>query len=153
MERSDSERRKVNPKVPRTPFGELVRGAMKRRVTGARAHDAHWEIQPNLTWVRWAREDRHHVYFAIRRRGDCVTGEIGVAPWPLDLDELPLVRQVGDAPRDGCRIQLGFLLHGHDKWWSSGGSEPALIERLEWLGQQMQFAMSSFLSSVIDPAA
>ncbi len=43
-------------------------------------------------------------------------------------------------------IALGHLLHGHEKWWSSGGSEKAFLERLDWLALQLRLRLHSALT-------
>jgi hypothetical protein len=153
MERSGQERRRLAPNTVRKTFGELSTAAIRARVRESNAYAAHWVTVPNLTWVRWVREDGRYVYCALRRRMDWLTGEIGTAPEPMGLDELKLVMTPAEASCDSCRIQMGTLLHGHDQWWSSGGSEKSLVERLDWIAQQMRLRIHSFLSATMLPPA
>jgi hypothetical protein len=140
-------RRPFLPTTVRRPFGEFATMALRRRVRETNAFDAHWVAAPNLAWVRWTREDGRFVYCAIRRQGDHITAELGTAPEPLALEELRPVTSLADASADRCRIPLGPLLHGHERWWSSGGSESSLVERIDWLAQQLQLRLRSFLAA------
>jgi len=151
MDYRGRDRRRGDPGAERKPFGELVRTAIRARMSEARASSARWQTTDNLGWVRWLREDGRYAYCGIRRRGDFLTGEIGVAQVELELDELTLVKSPADAPYEACRIQLGMLLHGHEKWWSAGGSEKTLMERLDWLATQMRQQMFSFLQVTTPP--
>jgi len=151
MDFAEKERRKPTVPVERPTFGVLARVALMRRVAGARLHDAHWCSRPNLGWVRWPHEDGRLVFCGMRRRMDWITGEIGVSATEVELDELTLVQSLAAASGEGFRIQLGLLLHGQDKWWSSGGSEKSLGERLDWLAQQMQLRLFSLLSASPPP--
>ena len=153
MERSGQNRRRVAPSAERAPFGALVSGAIRRRIPESSGHATHWSVASNLGWARWQREDGRFVYCAIRRRLDWLTAELGSAPGPLELDHLELVHAIEHAHGEGCRIQLGMLTEGHDKWWSSGGNEKSLNERLDWLAQQMKLRMHAFLAASINNAA
>jgi hypothetical protein len=153
MERSGQNRRRVAPNTDRAPFGVLVGHAIRRRITESSGHETHWCVAPNVGWARWRREDGRFVYCAIRRRLDWLTAELGAAPAPLELDHLELVHAIEHAHGEGCRIQLGMLTEGHDKWWSSGGTEKALNERLDWLAQQMRLRMHAFMTATVRPAA
>ncbi len=137
----------------RATFGSLSNAALRTRIPEARSLEAIWTSQPNLGWVRWPRADGRFVFCAIRRRLDWITGEIGIGPDPVHVDELLLVTTLADAKATGCRIQLGMLLHGQDKWWSSGGSEPTLVERLDWIAMQMQLRLFSIVSATTPPRA
>lgn len=145
MEPIGRERRNTAPPGTRPPFGELVRIAVRLRIRDTRAEDAVWTSSPNLAWVRLPREDGRQLYYAVRRRLDWLTAEIGASPGPMDLEELSLIQSLDDLRVDGCRIQLGPLLHGQDRWWSTGGSAKTLSERLDWLALQMQLGMNSLL--------
>jgi hypothetical protein len=114
---------------------------------------ARWVVAPNLAWVSWPREDNRHVYVALRRKLDFITGELGASIEAVELDSLPLVTTPAEGPPGGCRIALGSLLHGHAKTWSSGGSEKALIERLDWLAQQINLRLYAFVGSTAPPAS
>ena len=153
MDHMGRERRKLGPDEVRKPLGDLIREAIRKRMSEARVQTAVWVTTTNLGWVRWPLEDGRFAYCGIRRRGDFLTGEIGVAIAELELDELTMVNSPAGAPYEACRIQLGMLLHGHEKWWSTGGSEKTLIERLDWLATQMRQQMFSFLSVTTPPRA
>ena len=113
-----------------------------------RAVDTLWHSSPNLGWARWAGEDGRFVYCGIRRKLGWITGEMGISHQPLEIDQLTLVSAIpSSAPGLTCRIQLGMLLHGTDKWWSFGGTEKGLAERLDWIALQMNLRMFSFLAS------
>ena len=144
---SEKERRQGEARADRATLAMLARDALRLRVNESRAYSAQWTLASNLGWVRWEREDGRHVYCGIRRRMDWITGEIGVSTVPLELDELPLVTSLASVRTNAFRIQLGMLLHGQDKWWSSGGSEKTLLQRLDWLAQQMQMQLLSVTSS------
>jgi hypothetical protein len=146
MPRPRRERRLTDDRPVRLPFGALAHAALRRRLLDVRGQEADWETAANLGWVRWQREERRYVYVAIRRRTDGLTGELGVALAPLPLDELPVVRGAIEEIDEG-RFTLGHMLHGHDRLWASGGSEKALIARLDWLAQQLQLRIHSFLST------
>lgn len=146
MQHSRKERRGI-PGVERKTFGELVRVAIRRRVPDARSSVATWTTAPNLGWARWAREEGRYAYCGMRRRHDGITGELGVSLTAVDLDQVPLVHSLTSPPAEGCRVQLGTLLNGQEQWWSSGGSEKTLIERIDWIAVQLQLRMLAFLSS------
>jgi hypothetical protein len=106
-----------------------------------------WHSGNNLGWARWACEDGRFAYCAIRRKLGWITGELGVARHPLEFDELTVIHALAPPEGDGCRIQLGMLLQGREQWWSFGGTETGLIERLDWIALQLQLRMYSFLSA------
>lgn len=151
MGQPEPDRRRNASNSDRQPFGALVRTAIRNRIRESRAHAVFWQSSPNLGWSRWAREDGRYAYCGIRRKLDWITGEMGVAQKPLELDQLTLIHSLVPPPGEACRIQLGMLLHGQEKWWSSGGTEEGLIERLDWIALQMQLRMYSFLSSAAPP--
>jgi hypothetical protein len=97
--------------------------------------------------VRWEGEDGRFIYCAIRRRMDSLTGEVGVASEPLELEQLPFVNAPKDANLQGSRIQLGLLIHGHDKWWSTGGTEPGFHDRIDWLAQQLGLQLQMLVNA------
>jgi hypothetical protein len=134
-------------KPDRVPFGTLVRTAIRNRFRESRAPEAVWQGGSNLGWVRWACEDGRYFYCGIRRKNGWITGELGIASEPLELDELKLIQALTPSAGDAFRIQLGMLLHGQEKWWSFGGTEKGLNERMDWIAQQLQMRMYSFLSS------
>ena len=152
MEKDHRERRKKEAAGDRLSFGELARVALKLRVRDARPDTARWVVAPNLAWVSWPREDSRHAYAALSRQMDFITGELGFSVAPVDLDQLPQVAALEGAPRDGCRIQLGSLLHGRSQTWAAGGSEKALIERLDWIAQQLHLRLYAFMASTAPPA-
>lgn len=147
MEQENPERRRPETSARRRTFGELSRTALHTRVKDSRHHEARWVVAPNLAWVSWPREDHRHTYVAIRRSMDFITGELGTSLEPVDIDSLPLLTSTDRAPATGCRVQLGSLLHGHAKTWSSGGSEKTLIERLDWLAAQLSLRLYAFMSA------
>lgn len=147
MEQEDRERRASEPSARRRTFAELSRAALHSRVKDSRHHEARWVTVPNLAWVSWPREDQRHSYVALRRNLDFITGELGTSLEPVDIDSLPLLTTTDRAPASGCRVQLGSLLHGHAKTWSSGGSEKTLIERLDWLAQQLNLRLYAFMAA------
>jgi hypothetical protein len=148
MESSRPERRGRAPNPNRPTLGALVRIAIRNRIRESRAEDALWQSSHNLGWVRYACEDGRFVYCGIRRKMGWITGEMGIAHEALELDQLTLVNAIpSSAPGMTCRIQLGMLLHGTDKWWSFGGTEKGLTERLDWIALQMNLRMFSFLAS------
>ena len=146
MEQDNRERRQESS-APRRTFGELSRTALQARVRDSRHHEARWVVAPNLAWVSWPREDHRHAYVAIRRNLDFITGDLGTSLEPVNIDSLPLLTTTDKSPASGCRVQLGSLLHGHAKTWSSGGSEKTLIERLDWLAQQLSLRLYAFMAA------
>lgn len=146
MSTSRRERRKPDDRPNRPPFGELVHLAMRRRLLDVRGTDADWFTARNLGWVRWQRAEDRYVFAAIRRRSDGLTGELGVSVAPLELDHLPLMQAAIEDLELG-RVTLGYMLHGHDRLWASGGSEATLLARLDWLAQQLQLRVHSFLAA------
>jgi hypothetical protein len=147
VEQDNRERRRQESSAVRRTFGELSRTALQARVKDSRHHEARWVVAPNLAWVTWPREDHRHTYVSLRRTLDFITGELGTSLEPVEIDALPLVTTTDKAPPSGCRVQLGSLLHGHAKTWSSGGSEKALIERLDWLAQQLSLRLYAFMAA------
>lgn len=146
MPYSRSTRRGEPGDAPRASLGQLAHEALRRRLPETRAAGTHWEAGPNVGWVRWVTEDGRFVYCAIRRRAHLITAELGVAAAEVPIDELPRVTAMSDARGDGWRIALGPLLHGHEKWWSSGGNEKAFLERLDWLALQLRLRLHSALT-------
>ncbi len=132
--------------VPRASLGQLAHLALRRRLPESRTAGTRWEASANVGWVRWPTEDGRFVYCAIRRRSHLITAELGVATMDVSIDELPRVTAIADARSDGWLIALGHLLHGHEKWWSSGGNEKAFLERLDWLALQLQLRLHSALA-------
>ncbi len=147
MAYSGRERRKRDSEGPRLSFGELAAEAMRTRIRETRVDDAHWAHTVNLAWVRWRIEDGRYAFCGLRRSFDFLTGEMGVSPVEVDLNDLPLIEKHDQAMPAGCRIRLGHVLQGHDRWWSSGGTEDTLRWRLGWLSQQMRFRLKSFLDA------
>jgi hypothetical protein len=152
VEKDYRERRKNSPPGDRRSFGELAKAALNLRVRDARVADARWVVERNMAWVSWKREDSRHAYACIRRRLDFIGAELGASIEPAEMDALPLVTTPAQAPPQGCRIELGSLLHGHAKTWSAGGSEKALIERLDWLAQQLSLRLYAFMAATAPPA-
>ena len=151
MDRGMRERRDTAPPGERRTFGTLASAALKLRVRESRVPGVRWVVETNLAWVSWPREDERRVYTGLRRTKSLITGELGASPSDVLLDELPLIQSLAEARAEGCRIQLGPLLHAHDKTWYAGGSEPALIERLDWLSQQLQLKLHSFMAATRTP--
>lgn len=151
MEPLRQDRRGGAPDSNRAPFGALANAAIRKHFRESRVPEAFWQAVPNLGWTRWAREDGLYIYCGIRRNIDWITGELGVAQAALDLDQLTLVAAPLPAPDSGCRMRLGQLLHGQDRWWSFGGNEAGLIERLNWISLQMRLRLFSFLSATAPP--
>jgi hypothetical protein len=142
------ERRKPVPgDKPRASFAELAAAALRTRLRETRDEGACWEHSPNLAWVRWPTEQGGFAFCALRRRFDFLTAEMGYSPVPVSLDDLPMVESIREAMPAGCRVRLGHVLQGYDHWWSSGGSEPSLVWRLDWLAHQLRFRLHSFLSA------
>ena len=152
MTKESHERRK-EPATGRRTFGELAEVALKARVRDARGENVRRVVTTNLAWVSWPREDGRHGYASLRRKQGLITGELGVSLVPVELDELPLITTTDGAPPEGCRLPLGMLLHGHSKTWSSGGSEKALIERLDWIAHQLHLRLHAFMAATKPPAA
>lgn len=146
------DRRDNTPSPLRKPFSALARQAITGKFRETRSPSARWVEATNLAWVSWKREDDRHVYVSLRRVSSLITGEIGFSNEPVDLDTLPQVTNAQECPVEGCRIPLGFLLHGHSKTWSAGGSEKALIERLEWIAQQLSMRLHAFMTSTTPKA-
>lgn len=121
--------------------------AISGRFRDSRGASTRWVEAVNLAWASWQREDGRYTFISLRRSSNLITGELGFASAPIDLDALPLVTNPENAPSDGCRIQLGFLLHGHSKTWSAGGSEKALVERLDWIAHQLEMRLYAFMSA------
>ena len=151
MDRGVRERRDTPSQGERRTFGVLASAALKLRVRESRVPGVRWVVDTNLAWVSWPREDGCRVYAGLRRNKGLITGELGAAPSDASLDDLPLIQSLAEARAEGCRVQLGPLLHGHAKTWSAGGSEPALIERLDWLSQQLQLKLHSFMAATRQP--
>jgi hypothetical protein len=131
----------IKGKQDRQPFGTFVRLAIRTRVPEARAHDAHWWSAPNIAWVRWQREDGRYAYCCIRRRRDWLTGEIGIAAEPFELEQLAVAKTSEGLASSGTRITLGYLISGHDQWWTTGGNESGFLERLDWLAHQLKLRL------------
>lgn len=147
MEQPRPDRRGRAPNPNRATLGALVRVAVRNRIRESRAEDTYWQSTHNLGWARWTCEDGRFVFCGIRRKHSWITGEMGISHEPVDLDALVLVPSLPTAPGETCRIQLGMLLHGTDKWWSFGANEKGLIERLDWIALQMNLRLYSFLSA------
>ena len=149
MDRANQERRAggKGAKPERQPFGTFVRTALRYRLPESRHADAHWWSGPNITWVRWQREDGRYLYCGIRRRRDWLTGELGIAADPLEFDELTVTKSAGGLTVAGTRIPLGYLVSGHDQWWTTGGNELGFTDRLDWLAQQLKLRLHT-LSTV-----
>ncbi len=146
--------RSPEPKTHRAQFGTLVHGRFQARVRETIACTTLLVVAPNIGWARWQLEDGRYVYLCIRRRMDFLTGELGVSLQPLTVEELHPIQTLDALPaRGACRIQLGFLLEGREKWWSSGGSEKTLIERMDWLTLQLQARLHDFLRRSVRAAA
>lgn len=139
------ERRTTPAAGPRTTFAELARHALEKNVREARRPEAHWGGKANLGWVRWEESEGHHVYLALRRHLDWVTGEIGVSPEPVELEALELRAEPDRTDGASYRVRLGHLLHDEDKWWPARGSAKALDECLNFLALQMGVKLSAFL--------
>lgn len=152
MSYSGRERRRPLPGDRRRSFSDLATEAIRARVRETRAEGAHWEHTANLSWVRWAVEDGAFAYCALRRNFDFLTGELGASPVPVELHDLPLIEKHAQAMPAGCRIRLGHLLEGHDRWWSSGGTEATLVWRLGWLALQLRYRLKPFLDSSAPPS-
>ena len=127
--------------------------ALRRRIREMRSGEAHWAIGHNVGWVRWDLEDGRHAFCAIRRRADLLTGELGVSHAPVDIEFLPLRSKPAGAGVEGCRVSLGDILHGREQWWSSGGTEKGLHDRLDWIAQQLQMRLRAFLTETTLPEA
>lgn len=151
MDRGSRERRDTASPGERRTFGVLASAALKLRVRESRVPGVRWVVETNLAWVSWPREDERRVFAGLRRHKGLITGELGVSPSDDSLDDLPLIQSLAEARAEGCRVQLGPLLHGHGKTWSAGGSEPALIERLDWLSQQLELKLHSFMAATRAP--
>lgn len=122
----------------------MAQAALRSRLREIRELNPEWGESSNLGWVRWPRGEGLWLYCGVRRRFDWITGELGWSAAPLDLDALPLVRRLGVHVGDGCRITLGDLLHGEEKWWSAGGTEAGFGHRLDWIAMQLQLRLRSF---------
>jgi hypothetical protein len=131
-----SEHRTSAP-VQGATFARHARSALEKYLPESRTAAARWGSSANLAWVRWLREDGMHVYAALRRHLDWVTGEIGLAREPREHRDLPVVASLPDANASGFRLRLGDVLHEEDRWWPAGAGERELIERLEWLALQL----------------
>lgn len=151
MSYAGRERRKQSSEGPRKSFGQLASEALRTRIRDTRADGAHWDTSHNLAWVRWEPEEGGFRFCALRRSQDYLTGEMGVSPVPVELEDLPLIESLHHAMPAGCRIRLGHVLHGHDRWWSAGGSEDSLIWRLDWLAHHLRLRLTAFVSAASPP--
>lgn len=124
----------------------MAQAALRSRLRDLRELEPQWHEGPNVGWVRWSRGERLWIYCGIRRRFDWITGELGWGTDACDLDQLPLVRRLGSRLHDGCRIALGDLLHGEEKWWSAGGTEAGFGHRLDWIALQLQLRLRTFVT-------
>ncbi len=122
----------------RKSFAVLARAAIEKHVPESRTATAHWALGPNAVSVRWPREGGRFAYLGIHRHLDWVTGEAGISPEPRELRDLVPIPGVSAGPGPGCRVRLGYLLDGQDRWWPASPHEPALIERLEWMALQLR---------------
>ncbi len=145
------DRRKPVGDEPRRAFGDLAALAIRRRIRETGSDGAFWEHTPNLAWARWCAEDGRFAFCGLRRNVDFLTAELGVSPVEVHLEDLPLVEAIAMAMPTGCRIRLGHMLQGHDRWWSSGGSEPSLLWRLDWLAHQAHLRLRPFLDAAAPP--
>lgn len=154
VDRMNKERRTgPGAQKERQPFGSFVRLSMRSRLIECRAHDSHWSSGPNIAWVRWPRDDGRYVFAAIRRRRDWLTGELGIANDPVELDELVEVKTVAGLRMSGTRISLGFMTSGHDQWWTTGGNEQGFLDRLDWLSQQLKLRLHTLNNVAEEDAA
>ena len=141
------DRRRQSSPEPRRQFGQLASDAIRSRLRETRADGAHWDTSHNLAWVRWSPEEGGFSYCALRRSQDYLTGEMGCSPVPVALEDLPLIESLHEAMPAGCRIRLGHVLHGHDRWWSAGGSEESRVWRLDWLSNHLRLRLMAFVSA------
>jgi hypothetical protein len=118
-------------------FARQARAALEKYLPESRTGGARWGSSANLAWVRWRREDGVHVYAALRRHLDWVTGETGLSREPRELSDLPVLAALPAADAFAFRIRLGDVLHEEDRWWPAGAGERELVERLEWLALQL----------------
>lgn len=139
------ERRKPAPGAARRTFAALAREALEKNVRESRQPGVHWGGKANLGWMRWRESDGHHVFLALRRHLDWVTGEIGVSPDPDELEALELRAEPDRNEGARYRVRLGHLLHDEDQWWPARGSTDVLEERLHWLALQMGVKLGAFL--------
>lgn len=111
-------------------FARHARAALEKHIPEARTAGAHWHLGTNEAWVRFARLDGLHGYFALRRHLDWINGEAGLSREPMFLAEL--FRLPGHPHGDvaGFRIRLGDLIDGKDRWWATGETGSQLDERL-----------------------
>lgn len=151
MSYAGRERRRQSSPEPRRSFGLLATEALRARIRDTRVDGAHWLTSNNLVWVRWTPEEGGFRFCALRRSQDYLTGEMGVSPVPVELEDMPLIEALHQAMPAGCRIRLGHVLHGHDRWWSAGGSETSLIWRLDWLANHLRLRLMAFVAAAAPP--
>ena len=105
-----------------------------------------------MVWVRWPLEGGMFAYLGIHRHLNWVSGEAGISRAPVELGELHPLPGLPALPVEGYRIRLGHLLEDQDRWWSTGTSEPELVERLEWLALQIRVKGNAYFSRFPEPA-
>ena len=72
---------------------------------------------------------------------------MGVSAEPVPLEELPAVTALKDLPEAGGRIALGWLLDGHERWWTTGGNEDGFQHRLDWLAQNLRLRLHAVITA------
>jgi hypothetical protein len=147
---------KTDPPV-RTPFARIARAALEQGVPEARTAAAQWGSKPNSVWVRWALPDGWHASIGLRRHLDWVTGELGLAREPADLDLLPLLAQpqfdTEEVRARGGRVRLGVLRGEDDTWWPAGDTDAELEETLGLLALQLRVKAGRLLHVHVEPRA
>jgi len=148
----------LSPEPPaRAVFARIARAAIEQGVAEARTPAAHWGFKPNLAWVRWALPDGWYASIGLRRHLDWVTGELGLAREPVDLDALPLLAQArfdtDEVHARGGRVRLGLLLGDDDRWWPAGDTDAELGETLGRLALQLRVKAGRLLHAHVGPGA
>lgn len=147
----------MSPEPPARTFTRLARHAIEQGVPEARTPDAQWGFKPNFAFVRWPLADGWHASIGLRRHLDWVTGEMGLAREPADLDALPLLAQVRfdteEVETRGGRVRLGVLLGGDDTWWPAGEGDGDLEETLGRLALQLRVKAGRLLQTHVGPRA
>lgn len=141
----------------RTGFARIARAAIEQGVAEARTPGAQWGFKPNFAFVRWALPDGWYASIGLRRHLDWVTGELGLAREPADLDTLPLLAQArfdtDEVLAHGGRVRLGLLLGGDDQWWPAGEGDGELEETLGRLALQLRVRAGRLLHAHVGPGA
>ncbi|NOT34834.1 MAG: hypothetical protein HOP12_11785 [Candidatus Eisenbacteria bacterium] len=139
-----SQERRKEPRNPRATFDSLAREAIERCVPETRQPTASWHQAVNHAWVRWPIEGGRWRFLALMRHLDWISGEVGFANDPVDMQVLALHPGSTGDEGGGARARLGDLLGEGDRWWRGGAREHELVERLEWMALQLHVKGPSY---------